>query len=124
VEKLVLNCPTINNTVFKNNFNQEYNYSCGIDLGNLLTDSGAAIVDLGAVVAYTVEDCLDACSALTFQTMLSGRENGPTCTSISWFANARAVVSVGNGNCWLKSGVLAAGQTGNTASNAVSAQIV
>jgi hypothetical protein len=93
-------------------------------LGNLPNDAGTNIRDIAAIIAYTVEDCVDACSAITFQTMIQGYETGPTCSSVSWFADAKSVVGIGNGNCWLKSGTPAVGESGKAASNAVSVLLI
>jgi hypothetical protein len=123
IDTLALDCPAIDGTTVKNHFNQNFKYICGVDLGNLPSAAGGNITDVAAIIAYTIEDCIDACSAITFQTYIQGIKGGPTCSSVSWFADAKSVVGVGNGNCWLKNGTLANGQTGKAADHSISAQL-
>jgi hypothetical protein len=123
IDTLALDCPHINDTVVTNHFNQNYKYTCNIDLDNLPNAAGGNITDIAAIVAYTIEDCIDACSAITFQTFIQDIKGGPTCSGVTWFADAKAVTGVNNGNCWLKNGTLADGVSGRTAADCVSAQL-
>lgn len=124
VQTLVNNCPTIEGTTIKNHFNQNFRYTCGVDLGNLPAAEGGNITDIAAIIAYTIEDCIDACSGINFQTFLQRVEGGPTCSSVSWTENAAASVAVGNGNCWLKKGTLRQGTSGTSSPGSISAQLV
>ena len=124
VQTLANNCPSIDGTMIKNHFNQNFKYTCGVDLSNLPAAEGGNITDIAAIIAYTVEDCIDACSGINFQTLIGASADGTTCSSISWTANAAASVSVGNGNCWLKKGTLASGQSGREAEGSITARLV
>jgi hypothetical protein len=123
IDTLALDCPAIDGTTGRTHFNQNFKYTCGVDLGNQPSAAGGNITDLAAIIAYTIEDCIDACSAVTFQTFIHGVKGGPTCSSVSWFADAKSTVAVGNGNCWLKNGTLANGVSGRAATDSVSAQL-
>jgi hypothetical protein len=124
VDTLALDCPAIDGTTWRNHFNQDYKYTCGVDLGNLPSRDNGNITDIAAIIAYSVEDCIDACSAINFQTYLSASADATTCSSVSFFNQAAAVIGVGNGNCWLKKGRLAEGVSGKAADGSVSAQLV
>ncbi|KAI1365627.1 hypothetical protein F5Y08DRAFT_303675 [Xylaria arbuscula] len=54
--------------------------------------------DFGAVVAYSLEDCLRACAA---HNSFSGEDE---CTTITFRTNQTYYIPSNYGNCWLKSG--------------------
>ncbi|KAI0970172.1 hypothetical protein F4678DRAFT_149100 [Xylaria arbuscula] len=63
--------------------------ACGVDY------SGS---DFGAVVVYTLHDCLQACAA---HNHFSGEDE---CTALTFAANQTQYIPTDYGNCWLKKG--------------------
>ena len=125
IDSLALNCPAINNTQYKSHFNQNFTYYCGVDFGNLKSSTGGNITDIAAIIAYSIEDCIDACSAINLQSALQGRLGALECTSITFLsASTKETISFGGGNCWLKNGTLADGVTPINTTGACAASFV
>jgi hypothetical protein len=85
-------CPNLNTQTITTAQNDEFSFVCGVDyVGN----------DLAALIAYRIEDCCGACSAMNFQL------GNKTCQAFTFNANMSYAyaneIPRGGNNCWLKS---------------------
>jgi hypothetical protein len=85
-------CPNLNTRTITTAQNDEFSFVCGVDyVGN----------DIAALIAYRIEDCCGACSAMNAQ---MGKN---TCQAFTFNANMSYAyaneIPRGGNNCWLKS---------------------
>ncbi|KAI0444083.1 hypothetical protein F4803DRAFT_278786 [Xylaria telfairii] len=92
-----LDCPglTTDKTIFLGSDSWVFTTACGIDYNGS---------DFAAVIAYSFDDCLQACAA---HNHFSKEDE---CTFITFKANQTRYIPSDYGNCWLKKGNPAAGQ--------------
>lgn len=91
------NCPADNGTVYTANIGPGYQFMrvCNADFYGLGLN-GQDIINLGSIIAYSMEQCIDAC-AQNRDSEASG------CSAVAYGANiSRALDRPAPGNCWLK----------------------
>lgn len=73
-------------------------YSTGDEAGE-----GGPNVDISTVVAYSVDDCMDACAA-TNAKLDRFKMEGERCRAVTFRVELGEYVEASGGNCWLKNG--------------------
>jgi len=103
-------------STYRTGFGEVFTLRCGINLvGGSFAKDGWIIKDRVGIVAYTIFDCMEACSQYN---RFNGRN---TCQAVTFNAAlGRAYASQG-ANCWLKN---ATGPSPGTVDDAASAQII
>jgi hypothetical protein len=103
-------------------FGGKFTSYCGEDFtAGLAADGGGVIADIAGIVAYSATDCMEACSALNYQ---SNKWRTPTkCLSISFWIDLNDMTVAEGGNCWLKNASLAVGAEATLNNLAVSAKL-
>lgn len=92
---LALDCPNLHDqtqTVSAGDSNSRFRISCGTDH----TENGNNNVDITAIPAWSIQDCMLACAAY------SSTNSGSPCVAVTFNADLNWVDTRG-GNCWLKS---------------------
>jgi hypothetical protein len=91
IQTLYNDCPTLNDTVILDTEDQQYRVACGRRLLG-----GVDTTTLSELVAYSLQDCIQAC------TLLNAWSGGLKCSAVTWdTAMAYSYeVNIG-GNCWL-----------------------
>jgi hypothetical protein len=122
VSTLALNCPALDNQETITHFGDKFTSYCGEDFtAGLAADGGGVIADIAGIVAYSATDCMEACSALNYQ---SNKWGAPIkCLSISFWTNLNNFTMGLGGNCWLKNATLAVGVEATLSNLAVSAKL-
>ncbi|RSM06501.1 hypothetical protein CEP52_005697 [Fusarium oligoseptatum] len=81
----------------------DFKVYCGTDGGGVgNADGGGTLKDLVGIIAYSLEDCLQACTQMN--AMDDNQDTGVTCKSVSFRANLAQSYKQYGGNCWLKDG--------------------
>lgn len=62
------------------------------------------MVDIIGIVAYTLADCIRACSQRTRQTKLWGLPDSDSCRAVTFDTLLESATAGVGGNCWLKNG--------------------
>jgi hypothetical protein len=120
VDSVTYTCPMAD---FSTQTGDKFTFECGYDVGTGLRDaSGATIADLVGIVSYSVEDCAYACSEFNRRALDWGF--AARCGSITFDWNMKNTTQAYGGNCWLKNGTVASGETLGTNIYAVSGKIV
>ena len=103
-------------------FGDKFTSYCGEDFtAGLAADGGGVIADIAGIIAYSAADCMEACSALNYQ---SNKWRTPTkCLSISFWIDLNDMTVAEGGNCWLKNASLAVGAEATLNNLAVSAKL-
>lgn len=122
VNTLALNCPALDNQETITHFGDKFTSYCGEDFtAGIAADGGGVIADIAGIVAYSAADCMEACSALNYQ---SNKWGAPAkCLSISFSIDLNNATFRIGGNCWLKNATLAVGAEANPDNLAVSAKL-
>lgn len=105
VERLELNCPADfrQRTVFKSNKGYEFSWYCGVNVPAGDPAKGGGIIgDVAPIVAYTLEDCLNACAAMIDRD--ENRGTGVKCRSVVFDRRMAEMVGKLGANCFLKNG--------------------
>ncbi|RSM10001.1 hypothetical protein CDV31_007407 [Fusarium ambrosium] len=105
VESLELNCPTDfrQRTVFKSNKGYEFSWYCGVNVPAGDPAKGGGIMgDVAPIIAYTLEDCLNACAAMIDRD--ENRGTGVKCKSVVFDRRMAEMVGKLGANCFLKNG--------------------
>lgn len=90
IQSLYSGCPALNDTIIQDTMDHSYRVACG---RHLIDDFDTTT--LTELVAYSLQDCVQACSLLN---VWSGQSN---CSAVSWNnAMAYSYETIG-GNCWL-----------------------
>lgn len=91
--------------------NESFTVVCGLNLvtGTLSQQSDSEgnslkLVDTIGIVAYTLSDCIRACSQRTRQVKLLGLPDSESCLAVTFDTLLQSTVSGSGGNCWLKNG--------------------
>lgn len=120
VSSLALNCPALNNQGAQTAYGDRFVVYCGEDFSNgFPADGGGIIADFINIIAYSFEDCLEACSALNYRSQKYHRNN-TTCRAVTFISD---LGNYANGNCWLKNATLAVGKQAHRDDNACSAKL-
>ena len=107
-----LNCPALNNTPYTTYYGDTFTQICGVDLQSnvsAISGNGAVIANIVGILAYSVEDCITACSKANTYVQ---RWGGSKCNSISFGSDLSILYPGNRANCWLKNDSLAEGQQG------------
>jgi hypothetical protein len=108
---------------FSTQTGDKFTFECGYDIGSGLRDSaGAVVVDIVGVVSYSIEDCAYACSE--FNRRATQWAIAARCGSIAWGWDMKNDTQANGGNCWLKNGTVATGQTLYNCPTCISGKIV
>ncbi len=126
VESLKLpDCTVDSETITSKDYSNLFNLYCGIDMANSRPDDDnpdLVVADFVGLFAYTVTDCLYACSnAIMFSTTW-GHDTTQTCKGITWQASMSSSNTSNSANCWLKNGTST--QQSNQCNTCVSAKLV
>ncbi|KPM36267.1 hypothetical protein AK830_g10284 [Neonectria ditissima] len=107
---LTLDCPEGDESrEIKSSDGFKFDMYCGIDAAMGSTaDGGGQIADIGLLIAYTIEDCLQACVQLI--NLNSRVEDVQACDSVAFSSSPREYLKSWGGNCWLKRGKKERGQ--------------
>lgn len=83
----------------------QFNLPTGTDSQQTDSDGNVLkLVDMIGIVAYTLVDCIRACSERTRQVKLLGLPVSETCRAVTFGTQLQSLVSGAGGNCWLKNG--------------------
>ena len=103
-------------------YDDQYDLFCGMDYQNNLPDeaeSTKVVADFVGIFAYSIEDCLYACSnANHFQGIW--KVGLQTCLGVTWNFNMASSNSSDNANCFIKNGT----SSGIQCNNCISAKLV
>ncbi|KIX03479.1 uncharacterized protein Z518_07032 [Rhinocladiella mackenziei CBS 650.93] len=106
VSSLQMNCPSIDNSLYSTHAQQSFQIYCNHDFwADLPAASGGVIRNWAAIVAYTVHDCIEACSALNVQADASGVN--VRCRAMTFRRDLESQFDSSGGNCWLKNDTIA-----------------
>jgi hypothetical protein len=113
----------LNNQIATTYNGAQFTFSCGYDFGaGGNAAQGGVIADIVGLVAYSVLDCIDACSVLNFKS--KQWEVATRCNSITFDTVMATTIGTVGGNCWLKNGSVAAGVMISPGTGVVSATLV
>jgi hypothetical protein len=101
VVSLATVCPEQNNQQYTTKRSEIFTYSCGeYFVGGDPASGGGLLATYTGFVAYTVEDCIEACSNMNGYTQSLG--TGPLCRAITFqpLLNQSYMANIGS-NCWL-----------------------
>lgn len=108
VDSLYYDCPTLNSQTYETHFHQTFSLTCGIDYTEgLAAADGGVISNIAAIIAYSPEDCFEACSNVNH--LASVWNTGVSCESVTWTYDMKNATNKLGGNCWLKNSTLASG---------------
>ncbi|KAI0901659.1 hypothetical protein F4806DRAFT_8449 [Annulohypoxylon nitens] len=92
VETLHIDCPRLDGKITEDSIQQRYKISCG----ERIVGGGSDVITYSASIAYSLQDCIEACSQLNIWT------GGLYCTAVTWSqAMSFAWETEGGMNCWL-----------------------
>lgn len=96
VNSLALDCPKIDSTTYISRIGQSFQFVCAMDYqGNSpAAQRNGTVKDLVGLIAYSVDDCIEACSEMN--EYLGG------CGAITLKADMSLSVKLFRANCWLK----------------------
>jgi hypothetical protein len=120
---LFLNCPALNGLTYTNAFTgDKYAQFCGQDFtSGLPAEGGGVISDIAGIIAYSANDCMDACSKTN---SLAARWNdGIQCRAITFSIDLHNASIAQGANCFLKNATIASGTQGNVNDHALSATL-
>ena len=82
---------------------------CGVDFSNHVVSSldQLLLVDILGITAYTLGDCLQACSDLNAYNEGLSRLSIMYCRSVLFGTDIRSLIASVGANCWIKNGTLA-----------------
>lgn len=113
VSLLYTGCPHITSQRYTTRFDETYAITCGVDSGfgaPTTEDTQKTLQVKAALIAYSLDDCIEACSAYTSFNARNG-DSQLKCRSVSWDRRMERALSRDNHvNCWLKNGTLATSQ--------------
>lgn len=93
-------------------FNESFTITCGVDsLYGVPTIEGSqkSLQVRAALIAYSLDDCIEACSAYSSFNERSG-DSQLQCKSVSWDRRMEEAMGNNHVNCWLKNGTTASNQ--------------
>ncbi|EXJ92008.1 hypothetical protein A1O3_00558 [Capronia epimyces CBS 606.96] len=99
-------CPQDTSTI-EVQYSNAFSLYCGIDFHSGvpdLTDSSLVVADFVGLFAYSITDCLYACSNARHFFSQWGQDHMQTCKGVTWNYQMAQSNSSGNANCWLKNG--------------------
>ncbi|KAF5021119.1 hypothetical protein F66182_6819 [Fusarium sp. NRRL 66182] len=105
VESLELKCPESKNeeTKYKSNLGYDFRWWCGVNAPQgEEADGGGIVGDIAPIVAYTIQDCMNACGAMIQKD--DRFDTGANCRSIVFSKFLQEEMENQGANCWLKNG--------------------
>ncbi|KAF5009943.1 hypothetical protein FDECE_3849 [Fusarium decemcellulare] len=103
VKLLELDCPAdkTKQTSFKSSKGYDFKWWCGVNAAaNTPAEEGGMVADVSPIIAYTLDDCINACSAMIEKDEKEG--TGVKCRSIVFGKRMSAELDAWGVNCWLK----------------------
>ncbi|KAH9889697.1 hypothetical protein F4778DRAFT_753736 [Xylariomycetidae sp. FL2044] len=124
VELLDVDCDSLTNQNQKSRRGEQYTVVCGKDFGtgalrDAANNAEAQVADVGALVAYSVTDCLEACS--NFSYFAAKRGSADACGSVTFRSNMAENLESNRANCWLKNSTVAFMSAKTSCDNCMSA---
>ncbi|KAM0563089.1 hypothetical protein ACHAPJ_001935 [Fusarium lateritium] len=110
VASLALDCPDKKNkeTKYKTSNGWEFNWWCGVNAAQgTPAKDGGIVGDVAPLIAYSIEDCMMACAAMTQRDEDSN--SGARCKSFVFGKRMSAEIENLGVNCWLKNASKAEG---------------
>ncbi|OAP61523.1 hypothetical protein AYL99_03726 [Fonsecaea erecta] len=99
------------NSLIEVQYNTSFDILCGVDMLNHVADENnpdLQVADVVGLFAYSLTDCLYACSNMIHFTQLYGQDyaggNMQTCVSVTWDYQMALSNDSWSANCWLKNG--------------------
>ncbi|KAJ4246388.1 Hypothetical protein NCS54_01225700 [Fusarium falciforme] len=105
VQLLELDCPKDKSeaTSFKSSKGYDFKWWCGVNApAGSQAEEGGVISDASPLIAYTLQDCLNACSAMIDKDENEG--SGVKCRSVVFGKRMSEELGRWGVNCWLKNG--------------------
>ncbi|TLS22784.1 uncharacterized protein PpBr36_06181 [Pyricularia pennisetigena] len=126
IETLQLSCPRLDGTSFTGFDGKRFNIVCGVDENGPGREAVGEIKDVSAFVAYSFQDCLNAC---TTYNRLSGRDPARPSSLICRAAVFRRSLNDNialreGGNCFLKNATRASGNPGRPNTGLLTGQLL
>ena len=115
------------NSRIKVQYNHSFDLFCGVDMQSNIADEGdpsLVVADFTALFAYSITDCLYACSNAIYFTKHWDQDfaggNMQLCQGVTWNYQLALSNSSDHANCWLKNGT----STGFQCNTCISAKLV
>lgn len=103
--------------------NEVYNSICNAAFkSGLAALQGGVVADLSHLVAYTVEDCMEACSGFNYEQ--KKWNNTQICRAYNFRLNMAEKVNAIGGNCWLKNDTVADADAAPVEEGVISGSII
>lgn len=116
VKDLDMDCEALRRDEQVTQRSEYFNVYCNVDLvsGGKQDASGNEVFigDLVGLVAYTLSDCLQACSLYNKQSGIIGRDDG--CGAVTFCTAMQKYSLSAGGNCWLKNTTMSIGVDTNS----------
>ncbi|KIW14202.1 hypothetical protein PV08_06983 [Exophiala spinifera] len=100
-------CNTDTQVITTSKYSRLFTLYCGIDMGSSTPDDtnpDLTVADYVALFAYTVTDCLYACSNMVYFADRWGQDSQHSCKGVTWNGAMAASNTSDFANCWLKNG--------------------
>ncbi|KPM36711.1 hypothetical protein AK830_g9849 [Neonectria ditissima] len=110
IDLVQLKCPDSfqTPTTFKSNRGYDFTWYCGVNApAGELGSRGGPIADVAPIIAYSLDDCLNACGTMIERD--TKEQTGAKCRSVVFNAEMKAIVKELGGNCFLKNDTKAGG---------------
>jgi hypothetical protein len=120
IDSIYTNCPDAETQPRTTYWKEIYTVDCYIDYTQSLpANGGGEIGDIAGIIAYSLDDCIAACSYSNQQQL----EDATRCKAVTWRNDLKNVTADFGANCWLKNATLAGGADGTSNVNCVSAYL-
>lgn len=101
VDLLHLDCPDLNDGQYVTFYREKFSSYCDVDFHwGLPAKQGGNITDLVLIIAYSAEDCMEACSGYNYEQ--NKLNSASRCRAMTFRANLAYKYGQFGGNCWLK----------------------
>ncbi|KAI9815085.1 MAG: hypothetical protein M1827_002928 [Pycnora praestabilis] len=97
VATVALDCPTSGTNSYTSGASITFSWQCGTDYnaGSENEAKNGTIVDLTSLIAYSIEDCMEACSQMNALDVI-------TCAGVTFRSEMKHYYATARANCWLK----------------------
>lgn len=110
-------------TLFVNRRKDTFALSCGQDFNEGYAAEGGRLVNIVGILAYSLLDCLDACSMINEKNKEVGHPSILRCRSVAFAWTMGHYAPAQGGNCYLKNGTLPSDVTPMLVSDIISAKL-